>query len=73
MIQKNIGNITPAYKLNNILSKFWKQKKIVTSESTTKWSTVYKLGRIAIVTPKSLRTRVTTSREDNDGLGRWYL
>ena len=66
---KKISNITPAYKLNNIVSKFWKQKKIVTSESITKWSTVYKLGRTVIITPTSLSTRVITSREDNEGLG----
>ena len=31
------------------------------------------MGRTEIVTPASLSTRVTTSREDNEGLGRWYL
>ena len=57
-------------KLNNIVRKFWRRKKII-YESIKKLPTVYKPGGIAIVTSAPMSTKVTTSGEDNEGLGRW--
>ena len=58
-------------KLNNIVRKWWKRKKIITSESIIKWPIVYKPGETRIVTSAPMSTRVTTSGEDNDELGWW--
>ena len=57
--------------LRNTINHHWNHSHITTSESESPWKALYKPGRTAIITQKTLCNGFTTSGQDLHGLGRW--